>query len=789
VPSEPSLRIAGTATATSHSLAMFWRVSGLNTACPVDAILDKEAFTLEELLDEDELVQECKSLNPRLIEFLKKKENVEALVRYMVVEEGDDAHGIEECRNAGLDAGEEAGAGAGAAADDGRGDAGQAGQGGQGGQGAVGAPVPGALGTVGGVKAVGDVVAGEVAGEVSGEVSGEVAGEVAGGAPNRDSFDSTVSQDSQSDTRRYFKYPFTACEIFCCEVEGIYNTLLENEDVLGLFFIILNKKRRPLNTILAGYFSRVMGALLARRSSDVVLYLQANPSILDKLVYHVDTTSVAEVLARLAGADDPVGYSDSPGVVWLASTNVLQLLVKSLGSDTPSEGQANAAEVLAAIARSTATQLTRSMANESFMQELVDAALADHSGAAASHALNVCLALLEPLTVDPAMGRFPVTDIHDVLRQEAVRCLSQEETLQKLVRLLDVTERRGDELALSELSTTYGHIKPPVGQLRLKIVDLLASLFRTTEPLAERAIINTMAVTRAMDMFLEYPFNNALHGGVTMLLTAFEEGSEELRRYLMEEAKLIEWLVHAPRTLTNASAEKTLISLRKENTVLRAGYCGHLTQIANRLQRCAETCEYMKEYLEKNEEWNEYKDQELDARNRVESVLAWKCGRPASQGMGLHGMYSNGLGYGSMRHGDDGIGDDDFDSDHNRFAPVGGGIDTEGDHGANGDIVQGDVTQSEEDALEVLSGAGDAIKTGLNDTSNKKMSHASSGELSMDDMADDEVCFDMEDSDEIQKEADATDGLLELGESLDRLAVGDGDDSGSPAAKAATSWG
>lgn len=33
----------------------------------VEAILDKENFTLEELLDEEEVIQECKALNSRLI--------------------------------------------------------------------------------------------------------------------------------------------------------------------------------------------------------------------------------------------------------------------------------------------------------------------------------------------------------------------------------------------------------------------------------------------------------------------------------------------------------------------------------------------------------------------------------------------------------------------------------------------------------------------------------------------------------------------------------------------------
>jgi serine/threonine-protein phosphatase 6 regulatory subunit 3 len=46
----------------------------------VDSILDKDNYTLEELLDEDELIQECKSLNARLTAFLKKKETVQKLV-------------------------------------------------------------------------------------------------------------------------------------------------------------------------------------------------------------------------------------------------------------------------------------------------------------------------------------------------------------------------------------------------------------------------------------------------------------------------------------------------------------------------------------------------------------------------------------------------------------------------------------------------------------------------------------------------------------------------------------
>ncbi|KAI3824605.1 hypothetical protein L1987_06069 [Smallanthus sonchifolius] len=66
-------------------------MTGLSTTSPVETILDKENYTLEELLDEDEIIQECKALNNRLINFLRERTQVEQLVRYIVEEPPEDA--------------------------------------------------------------------------------------------------------------------------------------------------------------------------------------------------------------------------------------------------------------------------------------------------------------------------------------------------------------------------------------------------------------------------------------------------------------------------------------------------------------------------------------------------------------------------------------------------------------------------------------------------------------------------------------------------------------------------
>ncbi|KAG6512952.1 hypothetical protein ZIOFF_031091 [Zingiber officinale] len=70
---------------------MFWRMSTFSHSSPVDSILEKENFTLDELLDEDEIIQECKALNTRLINFLREKAQVEKLLLYIVEEPSMDA--------------------------------------------------------------------------------------------------------------------------------------------------------------------------------------------------------------------------------------------------------------------------------------------------------------------------------------------------------------------------------------------------------------------------------------------------------------------------------------------------------------------------------------------------------------------------------------------------------------------------------------------------------------------------------------------------------------------------
>ncbi|KAI0672799.1 SIT4 phosphatase-associated protein-domain-containing protein [Trametes maxima] len=69
---------------------MFWRF-GFHNASAIDSLLDKEDVSLEAILDEDDLLQECKAQNTRLIDYFSRVDVLQRLLGYVSGQiEGDE---------------------------------------------------------------------------------------------------------------------------------------------------------------------------------------------------------------------------------------------------------------------------------------------------------------------------------------------------------------------------------------------------------------------------------------------------------------------------------------------------------------------------------------------------------------------------------------------------------------------------------------------------------------------------------------------------------------------------
>ena len=66
----------------------------------------------------------------------------------------------------------------------------------------------------------------------------------------------------------------SACaQVLCCEVEAVFATLVGSEELMGKLFSLL-KRPKPLDCMLAGYFTRVITALLMRRHKELLAHIQ-----------------------------------------------------------------------------------------------------------------------------------------------------------------------------------------------------------------------------------------------------------------------------------------------------------------------------------------------------------------------------------------------------------------------------------------------------------------------------------------------------------------------------------
>ncbi|KAK8496172.1 hypothetical protein V6N13_052118 [Hibiscus sabdariffa] len=516
---------------------MFWKLTSLSASSPVESILDKENFTLEELLDEEEIIQECKALNSRLINFLRDRAQVEQLLRYVVEEPPEDA-----------------------------------------------------------------------------------------------------------DSKRVFKFPFIACEIFTCEIDVILKTLVEEEELMNLLFSFLEPNRSH-GALLAGYFSKVVVCLILRKTVPVMNFVQVHQDVFRQLVDLIGITSIMEVLVRLVGGDDNIYPNFLDVMQWLAQSNLLEMIVDKLSPSCPPEVHGNAAETLCAITRNAPSALATKLSSPSFVARIFGHALEDsHSKSGLVHSLSVCISLLDPkrsAIVSPLMHSFRHQHMYEPpipVNSETINAM-----LPKLGDLLMLLNVSSDEKILP---TTYGELRPPLGKHRLKIVEFLAVLLRNGNEAAEKELVSSGTIQRVLDLFFEYPYNNALHHHVeSIILSCLESKNNDIVGHLLQECDLIGKFLQTDKNPILSGDCNKPTSPAAGKCASRVGNIGHITRISNKILQLGSNNSCIKECLQENSEWNEWRANILQERNAVENVYRWACGRPTafqdrardSDGDELHG--------------------------------------------------------------------------------------------------------------------------------------------------------
>ena len=114
-----------------------------------------------------------------------------------------------------------------------------------------------------------------------------------------------------------------------------------------LFKFTKTEDEEPVNSVLAGYFSKVVQLLINRKQKQIVPYIVADENmVIENLLKHVYSRSVAEVIHRILNIVDSNFEEEISTKISEKKQLILTSLIDQLGSEREDETVMNAAFIL-----------------------------------------------------------------------------------------------------------------------------------------------------------------------------------------------------------------------------------------------------------------------------------------------------------------------------------------------------------------------------------------------------------------------------------------------------------
>ncbi|KFV16368.1 Serine/threonine-protein phosphatase 6 regulatory subunit 2, partial [Tauraco erythrolophus] len=153
------------------------------------------------------------------------------------------------------------------------------------------------------------------------------------------------------------RYPNTACELLTSDVPQINDKLGGDETLLNILYDFLDHEP-PLNPLLASFFSKTIGNLIARKTEQVIAFLRKKDKFISLVLKHIDTSAMMDLLLRLISCVEPATLRQEV-LNWLNEAKIIQRLVELIHSSQDEDRQSNASQTLCDIIR-----LSRDQSNQ-----------------------------------------------------------------------------------------------------------------------------------------------------------------------------------------------------------------------------------------------------------------------------------------------------------------------------------------------------------------------------------------------------------------------------------------
>ncbi|XP_076263224.1 phosphatase 6 regulatory subunit 1-like protein fmt isoform X2 [Rhynchophorus ferrugineus] len=449
-----------------------------------------------------------------------------------------------------------------------------------------------------------------------------------------------------------FKYPNIASELLTCDVPAINERLAGDKRLLEILYTFLENES-PLNPLLASYFSKIMGALIAKKTEQnwlsyqftclqVLDFLKARDTFLPLLIKHLGTSAIMDLMLKLMTQVE--GPEMRQNILnWLDSQEIIQKLVSLLNPQVEKERHDNVAQLFCdfiRIARENQRNTSErpdpdpllNTLESSDTVSLILSQIFDGEKCESSivGGIQVLLALLD--VNQSSIAKYSAASIYNSSINDESMDVEQKQRIVIVVteaicsRLKDFHDLLKNPPKQTSIVTTAGQLEPPLGNTRLQVIRLLAAIIPSnhTRLYDELKALSTFPVL--LDLFFVYPWNNFLHTQVENCILAGLKASVNIEstettpssfcKHLLEECDVIELIL---------DAWKENDAQQQDGKCIRQGYMGHLISIMNKfLELCSTTSlgQYFKDLKpETAKNLETFKDTTLAAVNADQEKL------------------------------------------------------------------------------------------------------------------------------------------------------------------------
>ena len=110
-----------------------------------------------------------------------------------------------------------------------------------------------------------------------------------------------------SDEKRVLKYPYLSGEVLSSDLWQIVEAVYSHPSALSQIYSFLTRDP-PVNPLLANYSTKVAAALMQRKVPETLELLKAKvPNVVARLVLHLNTPGVMDLLMKIVTADEGTG--------------------------------------------------------------------------------------------------------------------------------------------------------------------------------------------------------------------------------------------------------------------------------------------------------------------------------------------------------------------------------------------------------------------------------------------------------------------------------------------------